>query len=294
MPDSHHYNIGAYHYQAPIIANGLYLVATPLGNLSDITIRALETLAGADIIACEDTRVSRVLLQRYAIKNRPVSYHEHNSNEMGPKLIEALKAGKSVALISDAGTPLISDPGFKLVKEAHAHAIKVVPIPGPSASLTALIASGLPTDQFLFAGFLPTRRTARQAKLREFTSINATIIFYESPHRVVDCLEDMISVFGDLRPAALARELTKKFETVDVQPLAGLLATYKNVGKIRGEIVLLVGASDSTDVLTDRDIDRLLAKLNGEMPVAKAAAEVARMTGLKKQNLYQRLLKLKS
>lgn len=294
MSESNQYSIGAYSYQAPIVANGLYLVATPLGNLSDITIRALETLAGADIIACEDTRVSRVLLQRYTIKNRTVSYHEHNSNEVGPKLIEALKAGKSVALISDAGTPLISDPGFKLVKEAHANGIKVVPIPGPSACLSALIASGLPTDHFLFAGFLPTKRTARQSKLQEFSSLNATLIFYESPHRVVDCLADMISVFGGNRPAALARELTKKFETVDVQPLTDLLTTYQNVEKIRGEIVLLVGASDSSNILNDSDVDRLLVELSEEMSIAKAAAEVAHMTGLKKQNLYQRLLKLKT
>src|SRR5262245_50828725 len=194
------------------LAPALYLVATPIGNLADITIRALETLAAADILACEDTRVTRVLLDRYGIRQRPTPYHEHNADEAGPRLIAALTEGRSVALVSDAGTPLVSDPGYRLVERALEAGIKVVPIPGASAVLAALTASGLPSDAFLFAGFLPAKAGQRLTRLEGLKSAPATLIFFESPHRLADTLQAMANALGDGRRAVVARELTKAFE----------------------------------------------------------------------------------
>jgi 16S rRNA (cytidine1402-2'-O)-methyltransferase len=275
------------------LAPALYLVATPIGNLGDITIRALETLAAADLVACEDTRVTRVLLDRYAIRQRPTPYHEHNADEAGPRLIAALTEGKSVALVSDAGTPLVSDPGYRLVERAVAAGLKVVPIPGASAVLAALTASGLPSDSFLFAGFLPVKAGQRRTRLDEVKSLSATLIFFESPHRLSDSLAAMAEALGGGRRAVVARELTKAFEEVRRGTLAELAAHYGAAAAPKGEIVIAVGPGAAPSVAAE-DVDRLLASLAAEMPASKAAAEAARLTGLAKPELYRRLLDLKA
>lgn len=288
------YIIGENSMIAPKIEPALYLVATPIGHLADITLRALETLAGADLIACEDTRVTRVLLARYAIRKKTVSYHEHNAMEAGAKLIDILSAGKSVALVSDAGTPLISDPGFRLVEQAHAANIRVVPVPGAAAVITALVASGLPTDQFFFGGFLPAKSTARRKKLERLKTLDASLVFYESPYRVVETLADMTEIFGPDRQASLCRELTKTFETIHSAPLAELSGFYRDAARPRGEIVLIIAPSnEETATFTVTEINHMLLDLARTMPAAKAAAQAAHLTGQKKQELYTRLLALK-
>ena len=285
------YVVGQAEIAARPLEAALYLVATPIGNLSDITLRALETLAGADVLACEDTRVTRVLLDRYGIRQRPMAYHEHNASEAGPKLIAALEQGRSVALVSDAGTPLVSDPGFRLVEEALAAGIKVVPIPGPSAVLAALTASGLPSDAFLFAGFLPVKDGQRKSRLSALSGVPATLIFFESPRRLADTLAAMAEVYGDRR-AAIGRELTKTFEEMRTGTIAALSTHYAQAPTPKGEIVICVGPpEDKADA--PEDIDRLLTSLAAEMPASKAAAEAAKMTGQPKQALYRRLLELR-
>jgi len=285
------YLVGQAEIPARRLEPALYLVATPIGNLGDITLRALETLAAADVLACEDTRVTRVLLDRYGIRQRPVAYHEHNAAEAGPKLIAALADGRSVALVSDAGTPLVSDPGFRLVEQAQAAGIRVVPIPGPSAVLAALTASGLPSDAFLFAGFLPVKEGQRKTRLAELGAVPATLIFFESPRRVAETLTVMADVYDDRR-AAIGRELTKTFEEMRTGTLATLAAHYAEAPTPKGEIVICVGPPEGK-VDAPEDIDRLLTSLAAEMPASKAAAEAARMTGQPKQMLYRRLLELK-
>jgi len=271
----------------------LYLVATPIGNLGDITLRALETLAAADMLACEDTRVTRILLERYGIRQRPVAYHEHNAAEAGPRLLEALSAGRSVALVSDAGTPLVSDPGFRLVEQALAGGHRVVPVPGPSAVLAALTASGLPSDTFLFGGFLPVKDGQRRSRLEELKAVPATLIFFESPRRLAGTLGAMAELLGS-RPAAVARELTKTFEEMRRGTLAELAAHYGGRDAPKGEVVICIGPPPA-DVATDAgDIDRLLLSLATEMPASKAAAEAARMTGGRKPDLYRRLMDLRA
>ena len=284
--------IGGQSVPARPLAPALYLVATPIGNLGDITLRALETLAAADIVACEDTRVSRVLLARYGIRRRTTAYHEHNSAEAGPKLIAALEAGQSVALISDAGTPLISDPGYRLVGEAQEKNIRVVPIPGPSAALAALTASGLPSDAFLFAGFLPVKAGQRLSRLQELKSVPATLIFFESPRRLADTLVSMVEALGGARKAAIGRELTKTFEEMRPGTLAALADHYAAADTPKGEIVICVGPPEAA-ANEPADIDRLLLSLSAEMPASRAAAEAAKMTGGERQALYRRLLELK-
>jgi len=285
------YLVGQTQIAARPLEPALYLVATPIGNLGDITLRALETLAGADILACEDTRVTRILLNRYGIKQRPTPYHEHNAGEAGPKLIAALGSGKSVALVSDAGTPLVSDPGFRLVGLAIEAGIRVVPIPGASAVLAALTASGLPSDTFMFGGFLPVKDGQRRARLSELKAAPATLIFFESPRRLAATLATMTDVLGD-RPAAIGRELTKAFEEMRTGTLGSLAAHYAQAPTPKGEIVICVGPPDDQPD-QPKDIDRLLLSLVAEMPASKAAAEAARMTGQPKQALYRRLLELR-
>lgn len=270
----------------------LYMVATPIGNLGDITIRALETLAAVDIIACEDTRTSRTLLSRYGIKTKAVSYHDHNQAESGLRLIAMLKDGKSVALISDAGTPLVSDPGERLAAEARAAGCRVVPIPGASAVLAALTACGLPAARFFFEGFLPARSTQRRARLASLGSLDATLVFYEAPHRLSEALADMASVFGALRRGAMCRELSKTFEEIVTLPLGELSACYPQEARVKGEIVIVVEPPQATESNAN-DTDMLLKSLSKEMSASKAAAEAARLTGLSKTELYQRLLDLK-
>lgn len=270
----------------------LYLVATPIGNLGDITLRALETLAGADVLACEDTRVTRVLLDRYGIENRPYAYHEHNADEAGPRLLAALEGGKSVALVSDAGTPLVSDPGYRLGQMAIEAGYRVVPIPGASAPLAALVGSGLPNDAFLFAGFLPTKDKAKRDRLRELARVPATLIFFESPHRIGDTLVAAAEELGAERQASVCRELTKTFEEFRRGGLGDLAADYAD-RTVKGEIVLVIGPPPPEEAPGAADVDSLLGELSATMPTAKAATEAARLTGLPRKELYQRLLELK-
>lgn len=285
------YVVGGVEIPARPLAPALHLVATPIGNLADITLRALETLAGADILACEDTRVTRVLLGRYGIRQRPTPYHEHNAAEAGPRLIEALEAGRSVALVSDAGTPLVSDPGYRLVGEALARGLKIIPVPGPSSVLAALAGSGLPTDTFLFAGFLPVKDGQRRSRLEELRAVPATLIFFESPRRLADTLSAMAGAYGD-RPAVVGRELTKAFEEFRRGSLPELAAYYESADTPKGEVVLCVGPPVAA-APGATDIDAMLRSLAEEMPASKAAAEAARLTGQPKGDLYRRLLELK-
>ena len=286
------YVIGQAVFSARPLPPALYLVATPIGNLGDVTIRALEVLAAADILACEDTRVTRVLLARYGISRRLTAYHEHNAAQAGPKLVEAVLAGKSVALVSDAGTPLISDPGYRLAGEVLDAGGTVVPIPGASALLAALTASGLPSDTFLFAGFLPVKAGQRTTRLDELKAVPATLVFYESPRRLAGSLAAMAQALGD-RPAAVCRELTKAFEEVRRGSLAGLAEAYADEDTPRGEIVVCVGPPPARAESVE-DVDALLLSLAAELGASKAAAEVAKMTGGRKAELYRRLMELKA
>ncbi|WFR95476.1 16S rRNA (cytidine(1402)-2'-O)-methyltransferase [Rhizobium tumorigenes] len=271
----------------------LYLVATPIGNLGDITLRALETLAGADVLACEDTRVTRVLLDRYGIHNRPYAYHEYNADEAGPKLLAALAGGRSVALVSDAGTPLVSDPGYRLALQAIDAGYRVVPIPGASAPLAALVGSGLPNDAFFFAGFLPVKDKARRDRLAALSSVPATLLLFESPHRIAATLAAAADVLGVDRKASVCRELTKTFEEFRRGTLSELAAHYQSVDNVKGEIVLVIGPPPEI-ATPEADVEAILLDLSREMPTAKAAAEAARITGLPRRDLYQRLLAMKA
>src|SRR5690606_21318014 len=286
------YMIGQAAFAVRPLEPALYLVATPIGNLSDITIRALETLAAADIVACEDTRVSRVLLDRYGIRRRTTAYHEHNAAEAGPRLVEAVLAGKSVAFISDAGTPLVSDPGFRLVGEVVEGGGRVVPIPGPSALLAALTASGLPSNALFFAGFRPSKAGQRTTRLEGLRGVPGTLIFYESPRRLADTLAAMVEVLGD-RPAAIGRELTKTFEEMRRGTLAALAQAYAEEDTPKGEVVVCVGPPLAADAPSVQDIDALLLSLSDELGASRAAGEAAKMTGGRKADLYRRLMELK-
>ena len=274
----------------------LYVVATPIGNLGDISSRALEVLASVDLVAAEDTRHSRKLLQHFGIKVPMLALHDFNERDRSEGLLDRLAAGECIALISDAGTPLICDPGFLLVREARDRGIKVVPVPGACAMVAALSAAGLPTDRFVFEGFLPARRKARRDRLETLRHENRTLVFYESPHRIRESLDDAAAILGTRRQAVLARELTKTFETfvaADLGELGDRLAADSDAG--RGEMVLMIaGASDAgpepgTESL---DIDRLLLLLQGELGVKKAARLASEITGLAKNQLYQRALAL--
>lgn len=292
MTEPRTYIVGGTAIAARPLAPALYLVATPIGNLADITLRALETLAGADVLACEDTRVTRVLLDRYGIRQRPTPYHEHNASEAGQRLLAVLEDGKSVALVSDAGTPLVSDPGFRLVGQVLERGIRVIPVPGPSAVLAALTASGLPTDAFLFAGFLPVKDGQRRARLDELKTVPATLVFFESPRRLAETLAAMVERLGADRRAAVGRELTKTFEETRVGTLGDLSVSYEQAETPKGEIVICV-APPIAQAAQPEDVDRLLLSLAAEMPASKAAAEAARMSGRPKPELYRRLLDLR-
>jgi len=267
---------------------GLHLVATPIGNLGDITLRALWVLRSVDRILCEDTRVTARLLAHYDIDKPLDPYHDHNADRVRPAVLAALRRGETLALVSDAGTPLVSDPGYKLVREALAASVKVTAAPGPSAALTALILSGLPPDAFLFAGFLPPRSAARRKALAAWRGLAATLVFYEGPSRLASCLADMAAVLGD-RPAAIGRELTKRHEETRRGGLAELAEQYRAEPAPRGEIVIVVGppaaaAPDIADL--DTRLDALLDRLSLRDAVAALAAE----TGLARRAVYDRAL----
>ena len=269
---------------------GLYLVATPIGNTGDITLRALEVLKSADIVACEDTRVTAKLLNRFGIHAHTQPYHEHNAAAMRPKLLERLRAGQVVALVSDAGTPLISDPGYKLVQAVVEAGLAVTALPGANAVLTALQLSGLPTDRFLFLGFLPNKSAARRTAIDQVAGLGATLVCYESAQRLAALLADLAEALGP-RPAAVARELTKLHETFLRASLADLAADPR-LAAPKGEIVILVGPGEEVAASAD-DADRALAEALARMGPADAASEVSKALGLNRRELYRRALELK-
>jgi 16S rRNA (cytidine1402-2'-O)-methyltransferase len=272
------------------LAPGLYVTATPIGNLGDLTLRARDILSRVDLVLAEDTRVTAKLLSAYGLKPRVERYDDHADEARTDQVIERLEAGARIALVSDAGTPLVSDPGYRLVKAAVERGLMVTPLPGPSAALAALSISGLPTDRFLFAGFPPPKSAARRTFLEELAPIRATLVFYEAGPRLADSLADMAAVLGD-RPAIMARELTKLYETVVRGPLADLAADPRCDGP-RGEIVIVVGPGE-VRAASAADADAALTEaLEREGPAA-AAAEVARALGLNRRDLYRRALELK-
>ncbi|MDF7667414.1 16S rRNA (cytidine(1402)-2'-O)-methyltransferase [Orbaceae bacterium ESL0727] len=266
----------------------LYIVATPIGNLNDITLRAIETLKTVDLVAAEDTRHSGLLLQHLGIKAKLLALHDHNEQEKSHQLIEKLQAGQTIALISDAGTPLINDPGYHLVKLCRANGIKVVPIPGACAAITALSASGLPSDKFSYEGFLPAKSKARQESLQQLSHESRTLIFYESTHRLLDTLMDMQTILGADRQMVLAKELTKTWETFVAQPIAEVIAWLnEDTNRQKGEFVLLVEGAAVDETAINPDAIRTLQLLQTELPLKKAAAITAEIYGLKKNQLYQ-------
>lgn len=269
---------------------GLYLVATPIGNLGDITLRALETLAGADVIACEDTRVTRKLADRFGIATPLTPYHEHNAAEARPKLLARLARGEAVALVSDAGTPLISDPGYRLVQEAQAAGHDVIATPGASSVLTALSVAGLPTDRFFFEGFLPPKTVGRQKRIAALAAIPATLVLFESGPRIADALADLAAGLGP-RDAAVCRELTKLHEEVRRAPLDQLARDYAKGAETRGEFVVVV-APPREEETPAADVDALLKAALARVSVKDAVGEVALATGKPKREVYQRALAL--
>lgn len=278
----------------PVIANSqkgtLFVVATPIGNLEDISARAIRVLNEVSLIAAEDTRHSARLMQHFGIATPLAACHEHNERDQGGRFISRLQAGEDVALISDAGTPLISDPGYHLVRQARAAGYAVVPVPGACALIAALSAAGLPSDRFIFEGFLPAKAVGRRARLEQVKEEPRTLIFYEAPHRILECLEDMRSVFGDERPALLAREITKTFETLQGMPLVDLhnwVASDSN--QQRGECVVVVAGwqAPESDAAVSSEALRVLDLLLKDMPLKRAAALAAEITGVRKNLLYQ-------
>ncbi len=268
----------------------LYVVATPIGNLDDISARALTILRNVALIAAEDTRHSARLMQHFGIGTPLAACHEHNERDQGGRFLARLLAGDDVALISDAGTPLISDPGYHLVRQARAAGVAVVPVPGACALIAALSAAGLPSDRFIFEGFLPAKAAGRRGRLEQVKEEPRTLIFYEAPHRILECLQDMQSVFGDERPALLARELTKTFETLKGMPLAELAAwVASDSNQQRGECVVLVAGwqAPEGEEAVSAEAMRVLNLLLAEMPLKRAAALAAEITGVRKNLLYQ-------
>jgi len=285
---------GTSKYASPPVPPGLHLVATPIGNLADITLRALATLRRADVIACEDSRVTAKLKAAYGLTAPLVPYHEHNAARAGPRLMQHLERGEIVALVSDAGTPLISDPGFRLVRDAIAAGVAVIGVPGPSAALAALVVSGLPTDRFLFAGFLPPRAQARRRALAELAAVPATLVFFESPRRLAAALADMADVLG-ARAAVVARELTKLHEEVRRGDLAALARAAAEGKAPRGEVAIVVAPPGPAEQPADSDIDaRLLQALAEGASLRDAAARVAAETGQARRAVYGRALALRA
>ncbi len=269
---------------------GLYVTATPIGNLGDITVRALELLSTADLIACEDKRVSAKLLSHYDIKTPLIAYHDHNARSVMPTLIAKLNDDQVVALISDAGTPLISDPGYKLINECQQQNIAVTSLPGASALLCALTNAGMPTDHFQFCGFLPPKTTARKKELEKSSKLGTTLIYYESPKRLLGALSDMRDVFGN-REVAVCRELTKLYEEVTKDNIENVIAHYEKKPSIKGEIVIVVGPSKEERDLVN-ELDDALLKALEKLSVREAVAAVTYMTGRKRKEVYKRALEI--
>ena len=285
------YTIGPHAFTAPRPASGLYVAATPIGNLRDVSLRVLETLAGADRIACEDTRQTARLLSRYGIETPRVSYNEHNAVARGPELLDAIARGETVALVSDAGTPLISDPGARLVAEAVERGLPVFPLPGPAAPVAALVASGLGGGAFTFLGFLPSKEGARRDALEPYVGRPETLVLFESPHRLVASLKSMSEVLGAARRAVVAREITKMHETHHRSTLGELVVEFGAMERVRGEIVVTIeGAAPAADAL---DAEAVLRDLLSEHGAGRAAAEAARLTGRTRKELYALALSLK-
>ncbi len=285
------YRVLAHDIEAAKAAPGLYLVATPIGNLGDVTLRALETLAGVDVVACEDTRVTRRLFDRYGLSTPLVAYHDHNAEAARPKLLARLDAGDAVALVSDAGTPLISDPGFKLVREAQAAGHTVTAVPGASAVMAAVTSAGLPTDRFFFEGFLPPREQARRARLAALADVPATLVFFETGPRIAAMLHDLAAAFGD-REAAVCRELTKLHEEIRRGDLAGLARAYDEGAETRGEFVVVTGPPVAATPAEPQDVDVLLRRALATLSLKNAVEAVTAATGHKRRLVYQRALAL--
>jgi 16S rRNA (cytidine1402-2'-O)-methyltransferase len=277
----------------PDMESALYVVGTPIGNLGDITLRALETLRGADLVACEDTRHARQLLDHHGIKAQTLALHQHNENEAAEKLVAQRGAGRRVALLTDAGTPGVSDPGARAVAAVRAAGFRVIPIPGPNAAVTALSAAGLSDPRFLFVGFLPAKVGARRTAIAELAAVAATLVFYEAPHRVRETVADLVELLDGARTIVFARELTKLFEQVASMPLADAPAWLAaDANRERGEFVLLVSAPPPREGM-DAEAERVLAALLAELPVKQAAKLAAEITGQPKNALYARALELK-
>ncbi|MEA2903761.1 MAG: rRNA (cytidine1402-2-O)-methyltransferase [Alphaproteobacteria bacterium] len=286
------YNLKGQAIVAPALAGGLHLVATPIGNLRDITLRALEVLAAADLIACEDTRVTRKLTDHYGIRTPLTAYHDHNASEARPKLLARLAGGEAVALVSDAGTPLVSDPGFKLARAAREAGYAVTALPGPSAALAALTVCGLPTDRFLFDGFLPAKQAQRRARIAELARIPATLVLFESGPRLGAALADLAEGLGP-RAAAVCRELTKLHEEVRRGDLVALAQDYAGEAETRGEIVVVIAPPAEDATVTDAaELDGLLHQALARLSVKEAVAEIAAVTGRPRREVYQRALAL--
>jgi 16S rRNA (cytidine1402-2'-O)-methyltransferase len=276
----------------PQLKPGLYIVSTPIGNLRDITLRALDVLASADAVWAEDTRVTAKLLSAYGVSARLRPYNDHNGAEARPRILADLEAGGRVALVSDAGTPLVSDPGFKLVREAVEQGVNVVAVPGASAPLAALTVAGLPTDRFLFAGFPPPRSAARLKAFADLKPVRATLVFFEGPSRAAESLTDMAAAFGP-RPAVVARELTKLFEETRRGTLTELAAHYTREGAPRGEIVILVGPPMGATEEDEGALDAAILAAAPARPLKEVAAEIAGRLGLKRRDVYERALELR-
>src|ERR1700727_1500318 len=283
--------IGDATFPAAALDPGLYVVATPIGNLGDVTLRALAILAGADAILAEDTRVSRTLLARYGIERPLSAYHEHNAAEARPRALKRIAEGQALALISDAGTPLISDPGYKLVSEAVDLGFAAAAAPGPSPPLAALCVAGLPTDRFYFEGFLPHRSSARRGRINALAAVPGSLIFYEAAGRLAETLGDLAVELGP-RPAAVARELTKLHEEVRRGALDELAAEYEASGPPRGEIVIVVGAAEERLMISEAALDREIAEQLTNLSVKDAAAAIAAKHGLPRRQVYARALAL--
>lgn len=271
---------------------GLYLIATPIGNLADVTLRALHVLHRADTVYCEDTRHTRVLLERYGLEARLRPYHEHNAQEMRPEILAGLTAGAVIALVSDAGTPLISDPGYKLARAAIEAGHPVQTLPGPCAAIAALTLSGLPPDRFTFVGFLPARGAARRAALHDLGATSDSLILYEAPGRLLALLQDMLTVLGD-RPAAIAREITKRFEEVRRGPLSALVDHFALSGAPKGEIVVVIGPAAANAAINRPSLDEALSAALGERSLKEAVAGVSAALGLPRREVYARALALR-